>query len=391
MKFSYIILLTGFLASIIVRLFLIIPSLEIADVHSLKEMGQLYLNGINPYLALNYNPYPPLAIYLEAATILLAQLTGISFPILEKIWPNLADLITGGLIFWYLIKHGTQPKQATFWSLAFLLNPISILISASHGQIDSIPTLLTILAILILVIKPSSIRVYLSGLLIGLAVAIKPGPLMLIPLMIFYHKLDLKQMIGFLIMTTLPTFLLLLPFLQDNSYFVLTKLVSYSGSTDFGLPALFKELNYLQTGQTRLYFSQTILLIDKLVFLTCLGGFIFIFTKSQKLILAVLGVYLLFMTVYFGISAQYLSWILALAALLKQRLIFVYSLFGTISLLGFYLFINPLIIAGNLTMIPPYQSQYILIYALGNCLLVATTLWWAFKIITNLRFSHRIK
>lgn len=201
-------LLPGILLSLSLRAYFIFHGSQIADVHALNEMGQMVLRGINPYLALNYYTYPPLALYLEAFIANLSQTIHIPFYILTKILPNLADVLTTLLIYWFLIKKSIRPFSAACWSLAFFLNPLSIIISSAHGQLDSIPIFLTVCAIFIVVFKTKLNFVLLAGGVLGLAIAIKPGPLML------------------------------LPFLQGSPNLVLQKVINYSGSYDFGLSAI---------------------------------------------------------------------------------------------------------------------------------------------------------
>ncbi len=61
----YFLLFLGILISILIRGYFILNGAEVADVHSLKEMGEMIYRGINLYLALSYNAYPPLATLLR--------------------------------------------------------------------------------------------------------------------------------------------------------------------------------------------------------------------------------------------------------------------------------------------------------------------------------------
>jgi len=381
MKRIYL-LVFGIFCSIILRTYFILNGSDIADIHSLHEMGELFLRGINPYLALNYNAYPPLAIYLEFATIKLSQFFNIPFYILIKLWPNLADILTGLVLCLFLIKKGVKPIVAYAWSLTFLLNPISIIISAAHGQIDSIPSFLVILAILFLTFNFTKFYILLSALLLGLAIAIKPNPLILLPFFLTFKKMDLKTMIIFLLLTVVPVAILFSPFIQGNFHYILGKSFGYSGSNDFGLPAILRGIYYQQTANYKLIFSREVLQASKVFFLTGLFLLVFIFKNCDKLVKACLAVYLLFLGFYFGISAQYLSWILPLAILERDKMIIPFSLSGLVSLLGFYLFFNPTILAVQFSNIQPYQNQFMLIYILGNLVFWAVTSWWLIKIIS---------
>ncbi len=316
---------------------------------------------------------------------MLSKSYNIPFEILSKIWPNLADILTGILIFWYLIKKDLKPKIACFWSLVFILNPISILISSAHGQIDSIPSFLTLLS-MILITKYSKIT--LAALIFGLAIAIKPNPLMLLPFFLFYYKLDLKKMLIFLTLSILPICVLMIPFLQDNTFHVITKLLNYSGATDFGIPGILRGFYFYQTGNYPLIFHDSFLLINKLIFFLGLFFILILYNRSQRLNLAISTSYLLFLSVYFGVSAQYLSWVLPFTIIERQKLVIPYSIAGMISLLGFYLFLNPLILNSHFT-ITPKQNQYMTIYLIGNIFLTITTFWWLFKALKMLKINTK--
>lgn len=383
----WIVWVGGVLLSFAIRIYFILNGSDIADVHSLHEMGKITLKGANPYILLNYNTYPPLALYLQTITIQLSQFFNIPFYILIKLWPNLADLLTGLMIFWFLIKKGTSVFSATIWSLIFLLNPISIIISSAHGQIDSIPTVLVIAAILILQFKSSKIYIFVGALLLGFAISIKPNPLILIPvfLILLYKRTNLLTKAVFIFLTLTPITFLLLPFLENNFQFVLAKLFNYPGSSDFGLSAVLKTLYFYHNATYSLPYIDELLMNSKIIFLIIFILFAVVFRNSKNIVKLVLLTYLLFLTVYFGISAQYLSWILAFAVLERDKMIIPYTLFGLIALLGFYMYFNPTMLLVQFSSTQPYYFQFMIVYALGNLLFWLTSFLWLIKILVKNR------
>ncbi len=360
----------GIILSIVIRLYFIQNGSEVADIHSLREMGEITLKGGNPYLLLNYNSYPPLAIYLEIITIKLSMFFNIPFYILIKFWPNLADLITGLIIFRFLQRKYKNSYSPTVWSLAFLLNPISILISSAHGQIDSIPSLLVIMAILILQFKNSKVYLFSGAILLGLASLIKPNPLILVPviLIFLYQKTKSLEKIIFLLLIFGTIFIFFWPFLKSNPQLILSKLFDYSGANDFGLSAVLRTNYFYHNATYQLPNTDELLKNSKIVFLIILAIFGILARKSKNLIRLCLTTYLLFITIYFGISAQYLSWILALAILEKDKMVIPFTIFGLIALLGYYFYFNPTILLAQFSNIQPYQFQFMIIYAFGNLL-----------------------
>lgn len=385
---SWLLLSFGIVSSLILRILLILNGSEIGDIHTLKEMGELALNGTNPYLALSYNAYPPLALLIEEATIIISQFTDQPFFILIKIWPNLADIAISLIIYLFLIKEGVKKLHSSLISLAFFLNPISIIISAAHGQIDSIPTLLVVLSIFVLTRKKFRFYLTLGALLLGLAIAIKSNPLILLPffLIFIYKKHSFKKALYFMLMSLLPVIVLFIPYLQDNSIYVLEKVFGYSGSNDFGIPAILRGIHFQQTGSLILSLDSNLIQLSKYFFLTFMLILVFLLRNSEKLTEACLLVYLSFITFYFGISAQYLSWVLPFALILRDKIVFVFTFTGFIAILGYYFYFNPTIIMIQFNQIMPYQKQFMVLYFYGNLIFWIVAFYWLILRIKHLKF-----
>ncbi len=381
MKKGLLILVLGIFLSVLLRLYFILNGSEVADVHSLFEMGDLYLRDINPYLALNYNAYPPLAIYLEVFAIHLSKVFEIPFFITTKILPNLSDIFIALILYRFLMKKGINDISAGVWSLVFILNPISIIISSAHGQIDSIPTLFVVLAIYLMSFNTSKVRIFLSALLLGLSFAVKPNTLMLLPFFILIPKINFKEKVIFLITSIAPLVLLFWPFIAIEPRYVLGKVFNYSGAVDFGFVAILRGIEFLYTANFKVPASSEVLQLNKIFFLLVFSLLILIYRNTKNIGRACLAAYLLFLGIYFGISAQYLAWILPLAVLQRERIIIFYSLFGGVAIVGFYLFLNPTILLAQFVSIKPFQDQFMIIYMTGNFLLLTTILFWIFRIL----------
>lgn len=377
------ILVFGIFLSVVIRAFFIFHGLPVADINLLHQMGEATLTGNNPYLSLSFNTYPPIAIYLEAATLYLSNLFHVPFHILTKLWPNIADLLTTLILYKFLLKKNVNPVKASFWSLIFILNPISIIISSAHGQLDAIPSLLVLLAIYVLTGSPIKSQYLLAALFLGLAIAIKPNPLMLLPLFLFYHKTSLKQKITFLLVAVAPLILTLIPYILISWQKIIGGLLSYSGVYDFGYAAVLRGFWYQKNANFWLPLTNELLEASKILFLAGAAFLTIFFFKSKLLIKACLSIYLLFLSVYFGISAQYLTWVLPLAVLEKELMIIPFSAAGLVALIGFYMFFGPEILLGSLSKTAAFQSKYMMVYVIGNLLLWLTTLWWLIKIIRS--------
>lgn len=377
------ILIIGILISLVIRIFLISQSRHVADIYLMYTMGATFLEGRNPYLSLDFNSYPPLAIYLEAASMVISSNLHTSFVTIFKLWPNLADFILAFIIYKFLVKSKAKPVNAALWSSFFLLNPVSIIISSSHGQIDSITNLFVVISVFILTFYKKRLYVYLSAIFLGIALAIKPNPAMLIPLFIFYKDINLKQRIIYLILILSPLILTIFPFIGDNPKLVLFKMLSYSGVNDISFAAILRSIWYQINAETTLPLSSELLNASKFVFGAGAILVILLFAGSRNLAKACLAIYLLFLSTYFGIGSQYLVWVIPLAILAGERMIFLYCFLGSFALLGFYLFFGPDILFGKLLLMQPYQTKYIYLYFLGNLAFWIFTLVWLGKIIIS--------
>lgn len=374
------ILFIGIFLSVLIRAFFIINGTNVADIKLLLGMGETVLKGLNPYISLTYNSYPPLAVYIEAFTIVLSNISNIPFHILTKIWPNLADIVITLLLYKFLIKLKVKPVFASLWSLIFILNPISIITSSAHGQIDSIPSLLVLISIYLLSFSNKP-KLRLSALILGLAIAIKPNPLILLPFFLIINKIDLRQKLAFLLICIAPVVLTFTPFILQNPQQIFVKMAQYKGVYDFSYASILRGFWYQQNAQTWLPQTNQMFEASKLAFIIGAIFLLVLFAQSKNLPRACLAVYLLFLGIYFGISAQYLSWILPLAILAKEKMIISFSISGTFALLGFYTFFGPDILFGRFWNEAAFQSKYMPIYFVGNLLLWLTILWWVIKII----------
>lgn len=373
---SLIILTSGILISIIVRSFLIIHGNDTADVKRMHEVGQAVLDGINPYLTHDFYIYPPLWMHFEAMTLWLSNLFNIPFHILIKVWPNMADILITIILFKFLLRLNISYTKASLWSLVFILNPVSIIISASHGQFDSVPSLLVLLAIYLLTFYSTKTYIFMSALLMGLAIAFKPNPVMLLPLLL----IQTSKVFRYALLSAIPVLLTLLPYLIMNFHATTGSVFSYSGVYDFGYASILKAIWYQQNANIWPPYLDEMLNITKFTFLFASSALFLIFWGQKTLVRASLAVYLLFLTFYSGISAQYLVWILPFAVIERSKAIIPFSFSATVALLGFYLFFGPEILLGNLKQIPTFQSDYMLLYFVGNLMLWATVLLWSLNI-----------
>lgn len=375
-----LILIVAVILSVLIRTFFILNGKHVADVWHIDKMGEVLLQGQNPYITLDFNVYPPLSIFLSALSRLIGTFTNTSFHIIVKILPNLADFASAFIIFKLLKKQKVKPLHAALWTSFFLVNPVSLIIDAAHGQLDSISSFLTILAIYFLSSRPKT-----SAFVLGLSIALKPNPLMLLPLFLF--TIAAKNRIKYALITFAPLVLTLLPFLTDKPLQVIGNLLAYSGVADFGYAAILRGIWFQDNANPNLPFTLTAQLLNasKILLLTGIVYLIVSFRKKKEIVGSILTLYLLFITVYFGIGAQYLSWIIPFAIILRQKMVLIYSLVATIALIGFYLYFGPDLLLGKLTGdMLPFSNKYMYYYFYGNLLLWITCLVWLLHLLIKI-------
>ena len=383
-----ILFIFGILLSLAIRLFFTLKGAALADVLRMYEVAQKVLSGGNPYQTYGFYIYPPLWMQVEYFSLLVSRVFLIPFQTVIKIWPNVADLLIGIVIYVFLTNNKVKPAISVPWSLFYILNPVSILISSVHGQFDSIVSLFTLLSIFFITFFKTPKFFYLSALMFGIAIAFKPNPVMLLPFFLLYKNVNFIKRIKYLLVTAVPITLTLLPYVFISPREVLTSILGYSGAYDFGYAAIFRGLWYQNNANYWFPYSDQFLSISKVLFLF-LSIFIYFFFANppagragKKVYVSSLALYLLFLIVYFGISGQYYLWIIPLAIIAREKLVILFSILVTFALLAFYLFFNPSLIISSIVT-KPFQSIFMSVYFFANVFPWIFCLFWLVKLIRN--------
>lgn len=382
MKKAKLILTLGITLSLLIRGFFIFTGLEVGDVKNMHDTANMLLSGINPYINPHFYPYPPLWMFIEAGTALVTNITNLSFHFLIKFWPNLADILITLLIFKFLRKQDTKPVPAALWSLSYILNPLTITISSAHGQFDSIVSLLTVLSIYLLTFPSKKFPKFLSPVLLGIAISFKANPAMILPVFILFGQKTLQERVRFLVVTVLAIGLIFLPFLVLNFKATITSVLGYSGVSDLGYSAILRALWYQINAEYWLPQAGDLSSLSKFTFLLGAALVLTLMAGKDILIKGVLIIYLLFLTFFSGLSAQYLIWVLPFAILLKDKYVIAFTVAGLLAYLGFYLFFAPELLLGKYFYLAGgfFQTKYMPLYFFGNLVLWITTLFWFIKI-----------
>ena len=324
-------------AALAVRLFAILLSDRVvADVLRYRRVAAHVLDvSWNPYQAKGLYPYPPLWVWVEAACEWLARHSGLSFAVLVKL-PVLAAEV--GIVA-LLARWGATRGGAARWApWIYALHPVAVLVTGFHGQFDSLALLMLLLAV----------RAFEGGrrdaaaLALAGGIALKSFPVLALPLFL-WRAPGAPARARFAALALLPVAVLLLPYAAHDARAMARELFGYGGVADFGWIGVWRGARWmidgtLGRGEARHW--GPLIPAAKVLFLAAYAALLARMAK-RDLAAAVLAVLLAFEVFYGALSAQYLLWVVPLAALRPGRWLAAYTAAATVGLLGFYLFLAP--------------------------------------------------
>jgi 4-amino-4-deoxy-L-arabinose transferase-like glycosyltransferase len=350
----------------------------VGDVTDYVAVGQMVLRGDNVYVR-GY-PYPPPWMFVSALGVLLSRSLNIPFDFLIKLPLIATDVLIAGLLFKALRLRSGQgvgrsrnnSRLATLVGLGYALNPISIIITSLHGQFDSLPAFFALAAVCLVLFTELGHTLTLSALLLGLGIALKGWPVLLLPIVVAKLPINWKRRIWYAFVAALPAGVTLLPFLIATPKRVFAGVFGYSGVTDHGYLGAMRSYWFVRTGSLWLPGGMARDLTDKskFVFLIAYGLLFLLTVRRWRLQTQALGIFLAFYTFYGGLSSQYLIWVLPFALLAVDWMVIPYSIVGAGALVTFYLRFFPAILLG--THPPPSWSAQ----ATSAAHAVFTGLWW---------------
>lgn len=303
------------------------------DVLRYHKVGTHVLDtSWNPYQAPGLYPYPPLWVWFETGSLALSRATGWSFPVLVKLVPVAAD---AGIVALLFLWAGRRPA----W--AYALHPVAVLVTAVHGQFDS----LMLLFLLAALAAAERGRAGGSGAALSASIATKSFPVVLLPFLA--RDFPRRDALRLALVATVPVGLALLPYVLHDPAAVRRELLGYGGVADFGWIGVWRGLVYLT--DDRLIRSEAVhwesaVLAAKLFFLAAYLVFLAAWWRRRvdlplrdALLVVVLG----FLVFYGALSAQYLLWPVALGALRPDRWFAAYGVVAAGALVAFYSFFHP--------------------------------------------------
>jgi hypothetical protein len=128
--------------------------------------------------------HPPLAGYLGRYSFTLARMLGLPFPYVFKVPTILADVLTAYLV-WVVSKRRLGLGSAHRALAMYALSVCSILISAYHGNTDSLCCALAFLSLFLVEEKK---RHFSGGLALAAAINVKLIPAFIFPAMVMGYR-----------------------------------------------------------------------------------------------------------------------------------------------------------------------------------------------------------
>lgn len=301
------------------------------DIESFKMVADALLAGKEVYqAAAGRHPYLPLQMYVLGGMLWAANVFSIPFVVMVKIPAVLADVGITAVIYHSFHRRGASLSASLFGALLYALNPISILVSAYHGQFDAIPVLLLLLAWYTWQFDK---RLILSAVTLGLAILSKTWPLVFLPILIIRLRSFRQRLIYSSISVLIPIafsigylWIFKGTFSGFNRAFTHTGVAGYWGYS--ALMAMGAKFN----GRLETLYAT---LIDLRRWVILAAGIVTLWiTRRQSPLNALTTIILTIFAVSAGMGIQWLLWIVPFAILIKdyQGLKW-YSLFGALFLL----------------------------------------------------------
>ena len=293
----------------------------------------------NPYQAPRLYPYPPVWVWVEAASEWLARHMGWSFPVLVKLPVLAADLAIVAL----LAAGGTKTGRGLVPAWLYSLHPVSVLVGAFHGQFDAVALFFVLLAVFDL----EAGRRDASAFALAAAIALKSFPVLLLPVFLLMPEMTVRMRMRFAALAVLPVALLLVPYALADFGALRRELFGYGGIADLGWIGFWRGLHLLHTGV--LVRSEApswggLVAVSKILTLLAEAALLAAMASRRvrwPLAEACLAALLAFLIFYGSVSAQYLLWVVPFGVWLPDRFAAVHGIVSTMALVGLYSFLVP--------------------------------------------------
>jgi hypothetical protein len=299
------------------------------DIESFRLVTDALSAGREVYTAVfGRHPYLPLQMYILDAMATLANATGLPYVVAIKIPALLADVALTGVIY-LAVKRTANRQLATYLALLYALNPVSVLVTAYHGQFEAITLLLAALAWW----AWEEGRRWRSAAALGFAILNKTWPVVLLPL--FFIRLQgwRARAVYVLISLGIPALFVIgyLLYFDADPMPMLRRALTHRGVAGYwgpgaALSSLSQTLPELQPLVDVLFWLRNWLLAAAVLFALW-------WTRREPVLEAIVTSLLALFAVTVGFGIQWLLWIIPFALLAGEDVwVKRYSLAGALTL-----------------------------------------------------------
>lgn len=330
-------------------------------------------------------PYLPLWWFLLKALGRMQAWLGGDFGVWARLPGVAGDLAVAGLLY-RLVERRSRSHAALaagpeallstraglLAGLGWALNPLAALVSAGHGQFDSLALALLLAGAWWLEYSDRARAELWAALALAAAVAFKTWPLAFLPLYLGVFA-SRREALRFAFWALAPSLLLLAPFLLLGGAEAVLGRLAYSGSAALGFSGALRA-SFFAAGVPAELYRQA----DALWRGLSLAGLALAWTwalwqrRRLRLLDSLAWAALTLVLFAPGLSPQYLAWPAALGLLVGGSFALRYSLASLALLAGFYALFMPAVLAGQAAWAPPGLGPgWTLVWAAANLA------WWA--------------
>lgn len=355
--------------------FILVPTSNY-DIDSYKLVGQHVIAGEDVYSAPDTDkrhPYLPFQMVWSGFSQLVSGKFHVAFESFVRLAPIFADVLIS-LIIYSVISRSNLQISAVWASLLFAVNPLSIYVSAYHGQFDAVPLMLLLLA----VISARKNEGGLSGFWLGFAVLTKSWPILAFPQIWSVFRGQKQKILFAALVGLIPLAAVLIYVWLFNASFitVIKKAVTYnSGIGVWGYTYLLRLLGLFWSDLQPVingFFS-----VSRYLTLALLGLTWLFVARKQDLFGGVLTLLIAFFAFTHAFSIQYLIWLLPFAIIDGQ---FRWLKWYTLAAFSYmFLAYHTLILRMTINQLMPWpQADLVFIIPAGLAVWWVTLAWfWA--------------
>ena len=311
-------LVGGLVLACIIRVALAFAVYGTYDVASYEIVSGILRRGGNVYAETHRYRYLPLWQWIIALIDHTAVLSRLPFSALIKLPSTLADLGIGWLLYVGILRAGRGESDAAWSALLYLLSPVSILVTAYHGQFDSLFLFFALLAWYLLRRLDLNHAAWWCGLTLAISILIKPVPVVLVP--VFLSRFDAqRQQAVFLAICAFLPLLVSLPDLIAAPLPFVEHVVAYGSESGlWGYSALLGGIAIVLHSPALDTLRHWLASAGQLVTLAAIGLAWWRTAHRLASEVAVVVVLLTFYVFTNGFALQYLAWILPFLILLRR-------------------------------------------------------------------------